>query len=77
MAQQATQDDILKYAIQLLKRYRLGFEDCKAEFHYRAITDDVIFHAIDKIYFKYNLGNLPKYDDFLLALVPKWGDPIC
>jgi hypothetical protein len=77
MVAKASQDDILKYAIQILKRYRLGFEDCEAEFVYRPMTDDIIFHAIDKLYFKYNLGNLPKYDDFLLAIVPVWSDPIC
>ena len=77
----ATQDDILKYAVQLLKRYRCGFDNCTANFYYKPMTDELRFGALGNngdLYFIYVLGNEPRYDEFLKALaITRWIDPIC
>lgn len=78
MATQVTTNDIVKYAIQLLKRYRCGFDNCVAQIDYFPMSDDLRFAAQGNITLIYNFGREPRYDEFLKSLaVMKWIDPIC
>lgn len=76
---EVTRDEFLKYAVQILRRFRCGFDKCVAHFDYIAMRDELAFVAVGNITLVYNMGNVPiDYTKLLIDLaVTKWSDPIC